>query len=255
MRDLFPPEGMPVDPARLLPLLRRAIDGEYGGLFARVVEVNGNSDTLHVKVKIFDASGKEVGVATRTYYLNGGRPIANHTKFTLDENLQSQGCATEFNNALFDWYAESGVDQVILRANVDVGSYAWARQGFKFANEPQAVQEIRPRLKREIDKATADVEALRREMNTLPDGPEKSQLKGKIEDLESAIKQGNKILARFHVGSDNFPTPMEISQLGRPVDALPGQSRELSWLGKRVFMEPGVKISWQAVKYLNEEWQ
>lgn len=253
LRDLFPPEGMTVDPVRLLPLLRRAIDGEYGGLLARVVEVNGNSDTLHVTVKLFDSSGNEVGIATRTYYLNGGHPIANHTKFTLDENLQSQGCATEFNNALFDWYAESGVDRIILRANIDVGSYAWTRQGFKFANEPQAVQEIRPRLKREIDKAAADVEVLRREMDSLPDGPEKSQLKGKIEDLESTIKQGRKILARFRVGSDNFPTPMEISQLGRPVDALPGQSRELSWLGKRVFMEPGLKISWQAVKYLNEE--
>ncbi|MFI5777132.1 hypothetical protein [Nocardia sp. NPDC051570] len=251
--DMFPPEGLKVDQARLLPQLQRAIDGEYGGLRARVEEVSGHSQTLHTVVRFYDANGVQVGHATRTYYNDGVRILADHTYFRLQEHVRGQGCAADLNKAMFEWYRQSGVDQVVLRANIDVGSYAWARQGFEFANQQQAVDQIRPRLFNELKKASEEAELLMRERDSLPEGPERSYREARLKDLEPAIDRAKEMLEEFQVGSSKFPKPQEISQLGRPDGLLPGQSRELSWLGKRVFMEPGLRISWAAVKSLKEE--
>ncbi|WP_280273126.1 hypothetical protein [Nocardia wallacei] len=253
MRDLFPPHGLPVDPERLLPLLRRAIDGKYGGLIARVTEVSGSSDALNVAIQIFDINGIKVGDATRTYYHNNGQLIANHANLFLQRHVRGQGFATEFNNEMFGWYRESHVDHVLLRANIDVGSYAWALQGFDFRFRAEAVSNIKPRLAREVNAMLREAHQLYAELKSIPDGPERSEGVKRYEQLLATINEGRGILARFHEGSTDFPTAREIAQLGRPADALPGQSKDLSWPGKRVFMESKVPIWWQAIKRLDEE--
>lgn len=239
---------MPIDPERVLPRLRQAIDGEYGGLRIEVTDVNGDSQVMHVNTKIYDENGTEVGHANRSYS-NGDHLIADHTKFWLEKHVRGQGCANEFNKAMFDWYKQSGVDEVRLRANIDVGSYAWARQDFDFANPQQAVEKIRPRLRKEIVNARREVEQLGRERDSLPEGPDKKALSDRIDGLKSAIDDAEDLREGFYVGSPDFPTPKQIADLGRPPGLLPEQSRDLSWLGKRVFMEPGVKnIYWHGVK-------
>ncbi|PPJ07495.1 hypothetical protein C5E44_29530 [Nocardia nova] len=247
--DLIPPDGSTVDETRVLPLLRRAIDGEYGGLRVSVESVSGGSHVMHVGTKIYDAGGNQVGYANRTYYNMEGRIVADHTMFRLDNDVRGQGCANELNNAMFAWYRQSGVDEVMLRANIDVGSYAWARQGFEFANQQAAVNDILPRLNREIRRMRADLAQLEREQASAPD----SSRGRKMRELSSLLRTSEGIAGRFEVGSVDFPRPAEIAKLGRPEGLLPGESRELSWPGKRVFMEPGVRISWHGVKKMQEE--
>ncbi|MFI7191937.1 hypothetical protein ACIBQ0_19560 [Nocardia nova] len=247
--DLIPPDGSTVDEARVLPQLRRAIDGEYGGLRVSVESVSGGSHVMHVGTKIYDAGGNQVGYANRTYYNMEGRIVADHTMFRLDNDVRGQGCANELNNAMFAWYRQSGVDEVMLRANIDVGSYAWARQGFEFANQQAAVNDILPRLNREIRRMHADLAQLEREQASVPD----SSRGRKMRELSSLLRTSEGIAGRFEVGSVDFPRPAEIAKLGRPEGLLPGESRELSWPGKRVFMEPGVRISWHGVKKMQEE--
>ncbi|MFF0452476.1 toxin glutamine deamidase domain-containing protein [Nocardia africana] len=247
--DLIPPDGSTVDEARVLPLLQRAIDGEYGGLRVSVESVSGGSHVMHVATKIYDAGGNQVGYANRTYYNMEGRIVADHTMFRLDSDVRGQGCANELNNAMFAWYRQSGVDEVMLRANIDVGSYAWARQGFEFANQQAAVNDILPRLNREVRRMRADLAQLEREQAPLPDDARDR----KVEELGNLLRESERIVERFKVGSPAFPTPAEIAKLGRPEGLQPGESRELSWPGKRVFMEPGVRISWHGVKKMQEE--
>lgn len=247
--DLFPPDGLPVDQTRVLPLLRQAIDGEHGGLRVRVERVYGGSDALHVETKIYDERGNQVGYANRSYYAMEGRIVADHTMFRLDKNLHGQGCAGEFNNAMFAWYRQSGVDEVILRANIDVGSYAWARQGFDFANQHDAVRTIRGRLNREINGMRDDLQQLELDQAQQYD----AERARKIEEIGRTLEKAEEIFRRFYVGAADFPRPAEIAELGRPETLRPGESRELWWPGKRVFMEPGVKISWHGVKKMQEE--
>jgi hypothetical protein len=250
--DLFPPEGLPVDEARLLPHFRRAIDGVYGGLRVHVEEVTGDWATLTVRSKIYDANGMEVGHAGRSYHKIEGRIVANHFSFWLNKNFRGHGCATDFNNAMFSWYKDSGVDKVTLRANIDVGSYAWARQGFEFDQHQQAVDRIRPRLVKQIARTEEEIEQLKTQLGSLPEGEQKP-MKRRVEKLASAVDDARELLSKFVVGSPDFPTPRQIVDLGRPEGLLPGESRGLQWLGKRVLIEENAEIHWHGVKKFDKE--
>ncbi|GAA5064257.1 hypothetical protein GCM10023318_50010 [Nocardia callitridis] len=201
-----------------------------------------------MSTKIYDENGIEVGHANRTYYNNPEGLIANHSSFFLQSHVRGQGCSTEFNNSLFAWYEQSGVSSVTLKANIDVGSYAWARQDFHFANQQQAVDVIRPRLNREITNAKSELKQLGDERDLLPQGPERDALNSRIGQLEAELQPAEKMRKNFTVGSPDFPTPRAITELGRPPGLLPGQSQNHSWLGKRVFMEHGAEIHWHGVK-------
>ncbi|MCX4092710.1 putative T7SS-secreted protein [Nocardia sp. alder85J] len=251
--DLFPPDNVRVDEARLLPQLQRAIDGEYAGVRVHVYEVNGHSQALHIRLKMYDTDGVQVGKASRSFSYMEGRLTVEHTSFSLAKHMQGQGCATAWNKAMFQWYKDSGVDTVTLKANIDVGSYAWARQGFEFLYEDQAVQYIRPRLREEITTERGNLSQLMRESKSLPAGPEKSALNKGIEDLTKVITKSEALLKNFQVGSPRFPTAKEISELGRPNGFSSEQLRELTWLGKRVLMRPGGEVHWHGVKKFDVE--
>ncbi|MFI7191939.1 hypothetical protein ACIBQ0_19570 [Nocardia nova] len=74
-----------------------------------------------------------------------------------------------------------------------------------------------------------------------------------IAELADLIKEANGIAKRFYEGSPDFPKPEEIARLGKPANLLPGESRNLTWPGKRVFTEPKGVVSWQGVKMIEEE--
>ena len=236
-----------------MPKLRQAIDGEYGGLRIEVTEVGGGSDLMHVTARVYDHYGAEVGHATRSYYKNAEGLSVTHSKFRLDKHVRGNGCATEFNTAMFEWYKESGVSKVDLQANIDVGSYAWARQKFDLANPQQAVDASEPRLKNEIDNAKGEVKSLEQERDSLPKGPDKKAMKLRVDQLHKEIEAAETMRDGFWVGSPDFPTAKAIADLGRPPGLLPEQARDFSWMGKRVFMEPGKRIIWHGVKRLDEE--
>lgn len=251
LRDLFPQDGMPFDKERLLPQFRQAIEGEYRGLRVEIHDVNFDIEKgrLHVEIKFTDQIGRHAGLADRFYFKEGDNLIAHHELSTLRPQFQGNGFAKEWQNSMFDWYRQSGVAESRLLANIDVGSYAFARQGFEFADQAEAVELIRPRLENELSNARSEVEQLARDRDSLPVGPERDALVKQIKEHSSMIEKGEKMLDDFRVGSPDFPTPRAITELGRPAGLLPGQSEELSYLGKRVFMEFGERISWHG-KYV-----
>lgn len=243
---------MPFDKERLLPQFRQAIEGEYRGLRVEIHDVNFDLEKgrLHVEIKFTDQIGRHAGLADRFYFKEGEDPIAHHEIFTLKPQLQGNGFAKEWGNAMSDWYRQSGVAEVRLVANIDVGSYAWARQGFEFADQAEAVEVIRPRLENELSNASGEVEQLTRDRDSLPAGPERKALDNRINELNSGIQDGKDMLDSFKVGSPDFPTPRAITELGRPAGLLAGQSEELTYLGKRVFMEFGKTIKWHGKSVL-----
>ncbi|MFG3519435.1 hypothetical protein ACGF5S_04160 [Nocardia nova] len=246
---MFPPEGAAVDQARILPMLRQAIDGEYGGLRFRVDSVSPMAAPMVVEIGIYDPNGNRVGHANRTYSYQDDRVTAVHSSFRLQPEFRGKGTATEFNDAMFSWYAQSGGAEVRLTASSSVGCYAWASAGFEFASQPGAVQNIRPNLHREIRRMAKDLEQLQQEQAQRPD----AERGRKMHEIAGLIRDAKNIYNRFYEGSPDFPTPKEITELGKPADLRPGQSRNLSWPGKRVFTEPKGAVSWQGVKMIEEE--
>lgn len=249
--DLIPRYGADFDESALFEQVKKSIDGTYAGLRVEVHGFSPQTDSIGINAKIFDSSGNEIGYMTRDLIRvsDSGPLLANHRMLRLDANVQAGGFAREFNSSLEKWYKKSGVENIHLHANIDVGSYAWARQGYEFANHDQAVEQIRPRLDREIAIAKRNLEELR-SYDSMPIGLERYAAERKYWDFRDDLDKAEDIRERFHVGSPRFPSPNEIAELFRPADLEAGESKDLSWAGKRIFMEPGKEIGWHGVKKL-----
>ncbi|QUH05981.1 hypothetical protein HUO13_13680 [Saccharopolyspora erythraea] len=250
--ELFPEAGAPFDAGRALHTFREALDGQYGDLTVAVKEVSGNAGSYRMVADILDANGQPAGSAIRDFYrlADGGVSVTHNKLEILDPELRGSGFASEFNGKLEDWYRNSGVEEIRLRANIDVGSYAWARQGYEFANHAQAVYHILPRLQDEIACAERDLAGLQDQLRR-PDA-DHGTLSKAIEAQNELLLNAREIESRFYEGSENFPKPREISGLGRPEGLQPGEWRDRRWLGKDVLQDPSgrEKVAWHGVKRL-----
>jgi hypothetical protein len=181
---------------------------------------DGENPGVQVRLAIRDANGTEIGRAMRALYRDdNGDLVAVHELLEIDDpNQQGGGLAAAFNAHLTDWYREQGVSRIELTANIDVGGYAWASHGYDFADETSA-NGVLDRLRTSLHGATgADADA------------------------------GRALLARAEAhpfGSAGYPTPFEISQLGRPTGPA-GQGRGATWLGKDVMLGS----AWEGTKWL-----
>lgn len=190
----------------------------HGGLSTSDIVVGRDRDRsrhLSVRGAILDASGKKVGIFARAISIENGRTVVDHELLRIDGNVQGQGFAQAFNAQAFDWYRQSGVEKVELLANADVGGYAWARAGYDFSG-PDDADEIRQRAAKfstkgdEFDRVPAERLA------------EQKQL---ADEMWSRLRYGT-------FGSDDYPTPYEIAELGR----WPGAGRDDWWAGKVILM-------------------
>lgn len=111
------------------------------GLTAKVTEIDrrggidkNTAGRIDVEIKIYDRSGAEVGMATRTIVRpNGDEPgYVMHQEFELQPGVQGTGFGSRFNAHAEEVYREQGMDRIELGANEDVGGYAWARAGYDF---------------------------------------------------------------------------------------------------------------------------
>jgi hypothetical protein len=204
---------------RAVEQMGAAMNGTFAGMNVEVTGATpfmggpeGEDRGVSVRLRITDADGNEVGSASRAVYRDeNGNLAAVHEELVLDPEVRGNGFAAEFNRNLTDWYRSQGVERIELTANIDVGGYAWASHGYDFADEDSA-QRIANRLMEHIDSAPPEVQ-----------------------------KQARELLKRFDrpFGSEGFPTPFEISRLGRD----PGAA---SWLGKDVLLNS----AWEGVKWL-----
>lgn len=69
-----------------------------------------------------------------------------HDSLFIPESLQSKGFGKEIFKSLYRQYKRANVQYVALKANLDVGGYAWARYGFS-ANVEDVLQAIQPNEK------------------------------------------------------------------------------------------------------------
>lgn len=84
----------------------------------------------------------QVGTFTRDLSLHDeGRLEVHHSYLDLEAHAQGSGFARAFNDRAFERYAQAGVDDVTIFAALDVGGYAWARQGFELDTSGAAAGE------------------------------------------------------------------------------------------------------------------
>jgi Rho termination factor-like protein len=201
----------------------RAIDGRYGDLSAAVTQVSvlPSGGFLSVRGEIRDADGRVAGTFSRVFHDHrDGQMTAEHVLLQLARRVQGSGFAERFNRNLYDWYRRSGIARVEVHADIDVGGYTWATQGFDFRSHRAAnswLLEARSRIDR----------ALRR----TPKGLTREQ----VQELDQYI-------ARIESGEVTASAP-EIARFGRQ----PGQGgRGSLWAGKWIML----RSDWLGVLHL-----
>ncbi|MGI5153605.1 phage minor capsid protein [Microbispora sp. CA-102843] len=172
-------------------------------------------DSVIISSAIKDAAGREVGAVERVFFRDGetGTLWVEHSLLTLHKSVRGQGFASEFNAYLERWYRQSGVERIQVHADIDVGGYTWARHGFDWADE---------------ETAEAMFEGFEEFLDEHRNDP--------------AAAAARDILRRAReepFGSERYPTPYEMSQVGRTDGAT-------SWLGKAYMLGS----DWQGVKWL-----
>jgi hypothetical protein len=209
--------------------------GTFGDLSTSDVAIAVSDGETKISGSVRDGDGNKVGHFVRTVTADETDGISvEHTLLELDRTVQGQGFAERFNQHLFRWYRDSGIERVELTANIDVGGYAWARKGYDWASE------------RDFDKvaqrAFAAIDSLSGEASL---ADEKYPLRVDLirqerreEQLAAAEALSERLFAAAEGNAEN-PTPFEISQVGR----WPGAGRDDWWIGKAILMGS----SWRGV--------
>lgn len=169
------------------------------------------TDVIMVTGKVYRGN-TEVGQFERGLYRgNDGKLVASHIELKVKRNYQGQGFASEFNRHAEEAYRKEGVDRVVLQANISVGGYAWARKGFDWMDElqPKAVV-TRVRKKAKDDPAA-------------------------MADLKALVAR----MRKHEFGSAGYPTPLELSEVGR-------RAGRDDWAGRAGMLGS----NWLGVKYL-----
>jgi uncharacterized protein DUF935 len=208
-------------------VIQERLNGEYAGLTVRVASVDATTDEIDFSANIMDANGRDVGTTQRILRRGrDGKLWVYHAYLSLNRDVQGQGFAEAWNSHLMSWYSESGLDRVEVTANIDVGGYTWARQGFDWKDR-FAADSIAGRLQRQIAGASA--------------GPYAGTNAGRYSaDQVAAAQSIIDRMGRARFGDPDFPTAYEVSQVGR----LPGQGRTDSWPGKDAMLGS----TWSGVK-------
>ncbi|HOY82944.1 MAG TPA: hypothetical protein PLB92_12485, partial [Rhodoglobus sp.] len=97
------------------------------GYRTSVERINGRGENATVDGVIYNAANMRVGRFTRD--LKTG--YAYHAFLQLDSSAQGSGFATQFNGHAEAQYKKVGITKIKVHANIDVGGYTWARQGFQ----------------------------------------------------------------------------------------------------------------------------
>ena len=87
---------------------------------------------IRIRVDIQGDSGQLAGSMTRSFKRVNGELRVNHHSFMINRLYQGKGIATDINEHVEKEYEKLGVHSIILNANVDIGGYTWARQGYDF---------------------------------------------------------------------------------------------------------------------------
>lgn len=241
--DLIPtgrPDGTMV--AAISKAIRTWLGRELGGFTITPEGINPSRNFVTISGKIRDASGDAVGRFTRILMRGGDGLSVEHSYLHLDPAHQGQGFAKAFNGFLYDWYRASGVKYVRVHANIDVGGYTWATQGFDFEDADSA-EGILERLQDQADAVQETIWRTRDKTKTArPDDQALAEIKASLKRSQDQVDAARDILARadeHRFGTDHYPSAFEISQCGRHEGAD-------DWIGRRVMLDS----DWHGVRWL-----
>ena len=175
-------------------------------------------------VDIADDRGNHVASLVREIRWDGPEPYVYHSNFTVRPNYQGQGLATALNQAAEDFYRRVGINRIQLHANIDVGGYAWARQGYDWSYPTM--------MRGQIERWLIDAEdflGYRIDAGTISEtGAARTSFT--ISGLQRRLLAGD------------LPTPFELSQIGAKYpDEFGGTVGRDILLGQ----------SWEGTKYLD----
>jgi GNAT superfamily N-acetyltransferase len=228
------------------------IGGDYAGLrveVERVTKTGGlNRYGLQVTGKIWasdDPDAEEAGIFARGFYRDrDGDLVAIHALLHLENEYRGKGFASAFNGHLVDWYRQQGIVRVEVHANIDVGGYTWATQGFQFEDQESA-EDILARLRFVVSVFTDRIRAMRHEASTVTADRART-LREQASKFEAQMAEAEDILDRAdesRFGDDDYPTSWEISQCGRSHDI---GDKHRPWIGKAAMLGS----DWHGVKWL-----
>jgi GNAT superfamily N-acetyltransferase len=285
--------GSTLNRAAIRDSFKDIIGGDYAGYSVEVKDVAGydyfgypSTKGILVSSDIYpedDLNATAIGSVQRGFYRDqSGDLVAVHAYLKMDPAHQGKGFSTEFNARMEDWYRQQGVSRIEIHANIDVGGYTWAIQGFNFADEMEAdnglgrLRVAQEKLQKRADKIS---DFLRGDVFDLDDPDSDIDFDGDmdLEDddgdlagysidylysddlteanraaLETLLRQLNReidaaegILEASRTnrfGSPGFPKAIDIALAGRQ----PGQGRGDMWIGKMAMLGS----DWQGVKWL-----
>jgi hypothetical protein len=200
-----------------------------------------NRGAMMVTYDIVDAQGRTVGEAQRIWKTGPGGVQVKHQYLNLTKRVQGGGFAARWNRQVEDVYRANGVKEVVLDANVDVGGYAWAKQGYDFETAEAMISlkaQVSNRLRgrRRTSNYLDDYVYPNREvadMRTVADAPPLTpQQQARLDQLKE-----RSTLEDWEAGT--APTPLEWAMWGWT----PGAT---DWPGKRFMLG----TSWQGIKEL-----
>lgn len=188
---------------------------EKTGFYTKVDGGEAGRSGVVARLHIYDRDGNKIGTAARRLGVsrnrddlgqfpgtNLGEPFAEHSILLLEERdppIQGGGFGTRWLQQLEGQYREEGVQKIILHADVDIGGYAWAKQGFDFVKPEDAKFLVKRSLPSKL-KLVHDEEE-----------------RAAANEMMDLVRQGYQ------------PTPIELAMLGWK----PGKKR---WIGKDLML-------------------
>lgn len=177
------------------------------------------SGGVFVEGTIDDDGGRRLGEFQRHFYRNGdtGELEVSHEFMKIfNEDDQGTGFAKTFNANAEDYYISHGINTIRIHAALDGGGYAWAKQGFDWADPSH--DSMGSALSRMT--AIADGSPVRTSVGSdwvtyTPSPAESRQARGLVDR------------AALSIDDPDYPTPYEFAMLGY----VPGDS---AWVGQAV---------------------
>jgi hypothetical protein len=216
--------GEDLSPAQRADLLESMVaaytfEDKETGLAVRPTEdsVEFDRGQVTLNASVYDEHGQQVGEVSRIWMSGSSSGvIVDHDYFRLQADVQGGGFARRFNDHAENAYREMGADSIELLANVDVGGYAWAKQGYEFVN-PSDPPYIARRMAPYVEK--------------MPDGPAKDSARATLARVTPRD---------VHAGT--APSPLDLAMVGwEPgAETWPGKEAMLgsSWSGTKRLAPP-----------------
>jgi len=143
-------------------------DDELTGLRTEVYAIRsaGPHQTTYVSAWIKNADGETVGQAEHA--IHPDQRTARLDGLILQPDYQGQGFGARYMRNVESQYREAGIEEITLTADIDVGGYSWARDGYNFksADSRSAVASM---AREESRRFNPDVQ---RQVRAVADDPE-----------------------------------------------------------------------------------